>query len=1024
MILESLKSRLENMKKFKRNTQVFGLLCAIVASTIGEQAIAGGAQPSTPDNLSATVNGSSVSLSWSASNDDDGVVGYNVYRNDEYLTTVQGTQFSGEIDPNRLTQFSVVAFDNEPTRFSARSTQVSVPDSLVPSDLTIPPSRPAGLNANLNGNNLTLTWTASTDDESVRGYNVYRDNQYLDTVNATQWQGSVDPNTVHRWTVVAFDIRNNFSPQSDALRFPSNGPQDTTTPPSTPTSIGGDWNNNRVNVRWEASTDDNRVAGYNVYRDGAYLTTVFDTLYSANENSSEPREYSVVAFDDDGNFSPRSVAGQVPEPSTPVDRNQAPSVPSNLAANTTAQGNGDQVSFTWTASSDNTRVAGYNVYVNDGYHTTVFETNYSLPVNRGEVVVLSLVAFDPDGNFSERSGTIRASSSSSQVNNQAPTAPGNLTGSYTPDGDRARVDIRWNASSDDLGVAGYNVYQNGAYVATVFDTAYSTRVDNGSSVNFHIIAFDVEQLFSPNSSNLELPESGNRAPIIPSLEDQFIVAGPVFEFVIAPTDPDGPTPGLFISDLPVGMENVDNFNGTRSLIWRPLQPDVGVHPIRIRVIDAEDSSLTTDYRVNINVRLPEDLSIIPNIPPTIDAIGTFVVREGDSFTMRVKAVDQNGTVPNLYVVTDLPGSTFDTHPEDPRIRLLRWTLPAGETGFRQFEFRAEDAIDASMVATGSATFDVRSQDSFNLPGLRLRDTASARGVKIGYASLLEISEQADAALYESIAGAEFDIVTAENSMKWGYINPEPGRYRFGDADKLVQTANQYNQQLHAHALVWYTQLPAFIINSNVDEREGLMNGFIDTMVSRYNANVDVWDVVNEALEDDGTFRNSVWFQAMGEGHIDKAFRRTRQAGANGVLLYNDYDVSYPGPKSEAMIALVTRLVNENVPIDGVGFQMHLDADFRDFGGVANTFARIRALGLDVYITELDVSIRNGQNEAQQAEAYAGVLQVCLNEPNCRAIQIWGFTDRYSWRRQYNPLLLDRSYQPKPAYRALQEVFLR
>ena len=587
------------------------------------------------------------------------------------------------------------------------------------------------------------------------------------------------------------------------------------------------------------------------------------------------------------------------------------------------------------------------------------------------------------------------------------------------------MDIRWDAASDDLGVAGYNVYQNGAYVATVFDTAYSTRVNNGQDVSFHIIAFDVEQQFSPNSERLNLPDSGNRAPIIPSLEDQFIVAGPVFEFVVAPTDPDGPPPGLFISDLPVGMSNVDNFDGTRSLIWRPLQPDVGVHAIRIKVIDAEDASVTTEYTVNINVRLPDDLSIIPNIPPTIDAVGSFIMREGDSFAMRVKAVDQNGTVPNLYVVTDLPGASFDQHPDDPLIRLLRWTLPAGETGIRTFEFRATDADDASLVATGSATFDVRPRDSFGLPGMRLRESAAARGLKIGYASLLEISEQPDAALYESIAGAEFDIVTAENSMKWGYINPEPGRYRFRDADLLVQTANANNQELHAHALVWYTQLPAFVINSDVNDRERLMNGFIDTMVSRYNANVDVWDVVNEALEDDGTFRNSVWFQAMGEGHIDRAFRRTREAGATGALIYNDYDVAYPGPKSEAMIALVTRLVREGVPIDGVGFQMHLDADFRDFEGVANTFARIRALGLDIYITELDVSIRNGQqNEAQQAEVYAGVLRVCLNEPNCRALQIWGFTDRYSWRRQYNPLVLDRSYQPKPAYRALQEVFLR
>ena len=123
----------------------------------------------------------------------------------------------------------------------------------------------------------------------------------------------------------------------------------------------------------------------------------------------------------------------------------------------------------------------------------------------------------------------------------------------------------------------------------------------------------------------------------------------------------------------------------------------------------------------INVRLPDDLSIIPNFPPTIDAVGDFVMRSGDSFAMRVKAVDVNGTVPNLMLLDDLPGSTFEPHPDDPRIRVLRWTLPPGVTGRRNFQFRAEDADDASMIATGSASFDVRAPSSFTLPGERLRN---------------------------------------------------------------------------------------------------------------------------------------------------------------------------------------------------------------------------------------------------------------------------------------------------------------
>ncbi len=994
-------------------------------SFIATPVFAAGQAPTTPDNLNASVNGSVVSLSWSASTDDDpdGVAGYNVYRNDQYETTVLENQYTTDINPDQLTQFSVVAFDHAPVMFSARSENVSVPDSLVPSDLTIPPSTPSGLTGTFEGDSLQLTWLASTDDEAVRGYNVYRDNQYLDTVTTEAWVGTVNPDTVHRWSVVAFDIRNNFSAQSDALRLPADSAADTTIAPTTPTGVSGVWSNGVVSVNWEPATDDFRVAGYNVYVDGAYLTTVFDTVYSADQPSDAPREYSVVAFDDDGNFSPNSVAATVPVPGEPIDRTAPPSVPANVVAATEAQGSGYLATLMWEDSVDNTRVAGYNVYVNDGYHATVFSNEFSLGLVPGEVVAFSVVAFDPDGNFSARSASVRASSDSTQTTNEAPAAPNNLRGTYTDDGSTARVFVQWDEAEDDLGVAGYNVYVDGGYAATVFTTQYSTEVASGQSVDVQVVAFDVEKLFSPISERLELPESGNRAPFVPGIEDQFIVAGPLWEFVVAPIDPDGETPGLLITGLPEGMQSVDNFDGTRSLLWSPLQPDVGVYSIRILVIDAIDSSVTTEHTITIEVRLPEDLTLIPNHPPTIDAIDDYVVSQGDSFTLRVKAVDANGTVPSLTLETELAGATFEEHPNEPRMRLLRWTLPDDFTGIQTFDFRAEDADDPSMVATATAHLEVRDASAFVLPGERLRTLADAHGLELGYASLVEISEQPDAAVYERIAGAEFNMVTAENSMKWGYINPEPDRWRYEDADRLVGVAKANNQALHAHALVWYTQLPPWVMNSEVMAREGLMNGFIDAMVSRYNADVAVWDVVNEALSEDGGMRPSIWYEAMGESHIDKAFQRTRSAGATGQLIYNDYDIAMPGPKSDGLIALMTRLVNDGVPVDGVGFQMHLNADFADFTGVSETFAKVRDLGLDVYITELDVSILDGQTEAQQAEVYAGVLAACLNEPACKALQIWGFTDRYSWRKAHNPLILDENYQPKPAYQALQEGFL-
>ena len=113
------------------------------------------------------------------------------------------------------------------------------------------------------------------------------------------------------------------------------------------------------------------------------------------------------------------------------------------------------------------------------------------------------------------------------------------------------------------------------------------------------------------------------------------------------------------------------------------------------------------------------------------------------------------------------------------------------------------------------------------------------------------------------------------------------------------------------------------------------------------------------------------------------------------------------------------LKDANTPVDGVGFQMHLDADFDRYDEVTTIFQTIADLDLDIYITELDVSIRDGQTEEQQATVFADVLSVCLAQPRCKAYQTWGFTDQYSWRAELNPLIMDKRYQIKPAYTALQ-----
>ena len=882
----------------------------------------------TPSGVTGSIDGTAVSLSWDANNPLDEITGYNVYRNNSYVDTVLSNEWQGVVEPNTLYGFSVVAFGGEPTRYSVASESLSLPENLVPTDLTIPPTAPANLTGTITGSSVSLNWTASTDDETVLGYNLYQNNNYLTTVLEPGYNGPVVPGDNYQWYVVAFDVRTNFSSKSDTLRLPDRGPVDTTIAPSTPTNLSGSVSDSTVTLNWQASTDDQQVAGYNVYIDGAYASTVFGPEFTGPVPDDGFHNFQVAAFDFDDNFTPLSSSIILPElPST----------------------------------------------------------------------------FDPL---------------------EPPTAPGALMGSLTAeDGDSAtaQVQLNWTASTDNLAVAGYNIYRNNGYESTVFDTSWTGDVSSDEVHSFFVVAFDASPNFSARSNRINLPDNGNQAPVFLGFTDQTIDAGEQWSLVVQPVDNDGGVPGLFGGTLPVGMNSADNFDGTRTLTWQPLQPALGEHTVTMTAFDSDDASLTTTKTITLTVVLPEDLSTIPNPAPTIDAVENFIVRAGDEVVVRVKAVDANGTVPLLSINNPPEGSTFDVHPREERARLLRFTTSSSDIGTLELRFTAVDADDSSLTVDYTASLTVADPSNFTRTGERLRVLADARDFLFGYANLLEIEEQADFALYKDIAAAEFNMVSTENSMKWGYINPEPGEFRFDAADTIVQFAQENDMVLHGHPLIWYTILPPWVQQSAVADREAIMLDFIDDVVSRYSENVAIWDVVNEAFEDDGSFRQSVWFEAMGESYIDKAFQRARDNDADGILLYNEYDIGISGNKSDATYALVQRLVNDNVPIDGVGFQMHVDADFQAYDQVASNFQRIADLGLDVYVTELDVSIKPGQTEEQQADVFANVLSLCLQQSACKATQIWGFTDRYSWRKDFTPLILDRNYQPKPAYGALQSI---
>lgn len=511
--------------------------------------------------------------------------------------------------------------------------------------------------------------------------------------------------------------------------------------------------------------------------------------------------------------------------------------------------------------------------------------------------------------------------------------------------------------------------------------------------------------------------STNTPPYFENLNDVEVFAGQTLTLVLKPLDVDGGIPGLFPRDVPSGAQYVDNFNGTRSLIWSPLQPDVGIREFTITATDPLEPFYRTERTVRIKVSMPSDPSTIVNLPPVVNLIRPATVRANDPVVLYIKADDQNGSVPTLEIVNPPPGSTITPHFDDPKVTILRFTPRVAEN--INLELIAYDQFDRSLTGRNTVNIEVLEESAFDRPGARLRELAAARDLLFGYAALLKFYEQPDGAIYADIAAEEFNLVTTENSLKWDRLNPLPGKYRWAEADNLVSHAKARRQAVHGHTLIWHRQLPAWIQRTDPADRETHMREFIDRVLTRYGNDIPIWDVVNEALEEDGTFRSSIWFDAMGAEFIDTAFRQARASAPNATLIYNEYDVSFAGPKADGLMALMQSLRDANTPVDGVGFQMHLDTDFDRYDEVAANFQTIADMDLDIYITELDVSIRDGQTEEQQATVFAEVLSLCLEQPRCKAYQTWGFTDMYSWRSEYRPLIMDDRYQIKPAYEALQ-----
>jgi endo-1,4-beta-xylanase len=302
-----------------------------------------------------------------------------------------------------------------------------------------------------------------------------------------------------------------------------------------------------------------------------------------------------------------------------------------------------------------------------------------------------------------------------------------------------------------------------------------------------------------------------------------------------------------------------------------------------------------------------------------------------------------------------------------------------------------------------------------------------------------------------VALPNFSQFTAENIMKMNFMHPEENTFSFGQADDLIAYARNNGISVHAHTLIWHSdyQVPNFMRNYPGDAAafSAMLKTHVQTVASHFSGKVVSWDVVNEAFVDDGDgsgingYRNSIFYQKLGAKFIDEAFINARAADPIADLYYNDYNTEANTTKTTNMLAMIDGLLARRVPINGVGFQMHVFLDWPSTANIEAVFQQIVNRGLKVKISELDVRINNPYNpslpkfSSLTAEAaamqkvryhdivasYMKIVPAALRG----GITVWGVWDTNSWINSQGspdwPLLFDADFKAKPAHQGFAEA---
>jgi chitodextrinase len=542
--------------------------------------------PSVPTNLHQTGQSTStISIAWNASSDNVGVTAYNIYRNGSLVKSQSGTTYTD----TGLAVYTGYIYTI--TARDAANNGSNISSQLVAStaqDVT-PPSVPDNISEPSNTiTSVSLSWVASTDDVGVAGYHVYRNGSLVGSPGGTTYTDTgLSVGSNYTYTISAYDAAGNTSAQSAA--FSASSSTDTT-PPTIPANVHTtSVLDTSMTLGWDASTDDVGVVGYKIYRDGTLVGTA--TTPSFTDTGLTPvtnYAYTVKAYDAANN---NSAASATLNTTTAYDTT-APSVPANLHSTTQTD---STISLTWDAATDNVAVSGYNIYRGGTLITTTSGTTFTdsgLSVNT--LYTYRISAVDTSSNTSSQTAP---SNFSTLPDTTLPTAPNTVT---TSNATTTTVDITWSSGTDDVAVASYKLYRNGALVGTFtglthtdsglhYNTAYSYTVST-------VDASGNESIQSSAAIGQTLPDT--TAPIV-SLTAPTDGSAPTLTFPISATasdDLDLNRVEFYADSLLINTIYTAPF----TFNWNSYAVHNGTHVITAKAIDGSGNVATQAVTISLN----------------------------------------------------------------------------------------------------------------------------------------------------------------------------------------------------------------------------------------------------------------------------------------------------------------------------------------------------------------------------------------------------------------------------------------